>query len=176
MDKPYKIKKSEIVFKGAVIDVAHDDITLPDGKISKREVILRGNASAVVPIDDNGDVILIKQYRHPALSIIFEIPAGMSEEGEDPKETAMRELEEETGIKAKELTHIITMYPAVGICTEKIYIYLGRELQEGTLNPDEDEFIEVVKMPLKEAIDKIYSHEILDSKTIAGLLACQRYL
>lgn len=176
MNKPYQIIDSELCLKGKVIDVKLDTITLPDGNTTKREVVVRGDATAIVPIDKDKNVILVEQYRHPALSMVLEIPAGMLEEGEDPKECAIRELEEETSFIAKDITHITTIYPAVGICTEKIHIYLATNLEQGNFNFDDDEFIEVKKIPLDKAIDMIYTGEIIDSKTIVGLLACKKYL
>lgn len=174
--KPYKILNSEIAFKGKVLSVKKDEITLPNGKTAFREVVLRGDATAVVPIDKDGNIILVRQYRHPALKELLEIPAGMLEEGEDPEICAMRELEEETSFKAEKLIHLTTMYPAVGFCTEKIYIYLAKDLTQGEFNLDEDEFISVEKYSLEEAINLIYSGDIIDSKTIVGILTCQKYL
>lgn len=176
MKKPYEIIDSQVAFKGKVIDIKLDTISLPDGNTTKREVVLRGDATAVVPIDKDGNVVLVEQYRHPALSMVLEIPAGMLEEGEDPKECAIRELEEETSLIAKSITHMTTMYPAIGICTEKIHIYLAKDLEQGNFNFDDDEFIEVKKIPLEEAINLIYTGQIIDSKTIVGLLACKKYL
>lgn len=175
MKKPYETIESETVFNGKIIDVKVDTISLPDGNTAKREVILRGDATAVVPIDENGNVILVEQYRHPVGDIVLEIPAGMLEEGEDPKVCAIRELEEETSFKAKDLIHITTMYPTVGFCTERLHIYLAKELEQGNFNFDDDEFIEVKKIPLDDAINMIYTGQIIDSKTIIGLLACKKF-
>lgn len=176
MSKPYEIIKTEKVFEGKVFDINKDEITLPNGETTFRETVLRGDAAAIVPIDDDGNVILVKQYRHAALKKILEIPAGMLEEGEDPMECAKRELEEETSFKVDELIHLTTMYPAVGICTEKIHIYLAKNLKQGNFNFDPDEFIDVEKYNLDEAIELIYKGEIIDSKTIVGLLTCKKFL
>lgn len=174
--KPYEILNSKIVFEGKVLSVKNDEIYLPNEKTTFREVVLRGDAAAVVPIDEEGNVILVKQYRHPAKKEILEIPAGMIDEGEEPKICAIRELEEETSFKTDDLIHLTTIYPAIGFCTEKIYIYLAQNLKKGQFNFDEDEFITVKKYPLEEAIELIYKGEIIDSKTIVGLLACKKYL
>ena len=176
MKKPYETIESKNVFNGKIINVNVDTISLPDGNVAKREVVIRGDATAVVPIDENGNVILVEQYRHPAGDMVLEIPAGMLEEGEDPKICAIRELEEETSLIAKDLIHITTMYPTVGFCTEKLHIYLAKNLSQGSFNFDADEFIEVKKLPLEEAINMIYSGKIIDAKTIIGLLACKRFL
>lgn len=172
----YKTVSSKKVFEGHIIDVSHDVITLPDGNTTNRETVLRGNATATVPVDSKNNVILVKQYRHPAKKILLEIPAGMMEEGEDPVECALRELEEETSFKANKIQHLTSMYPTAGFCTEILHIYLCTELGEGKFNFDDDEFLEVVKMPLDDAIEMIYTGEIIDSKTIIGLLACKKYL
>lgn len=176
MTKPYDVLKTDVVFNGKIIKVKCDEISLPDGNTAFREVVLRGDATAIVPIDEDNNVILVKQYRHPAKDIVFEIPAGMMEEGEDPEICAIRELEEETSFKAEKLEHMISIYPSIGICTEKIHIFLAKNLKKGQFNFDDDEFIEVVKMPIDKAIDMIYSGNIIDSKTVCGLLACRKFL
>lgn len=176
MNEPYKILDSKKVFNGKIIDVIQDKITLPDGNTSLREVVLRGDAVAIVPIDSNNNVTLVKQYRHPAGKELFEIPAGMLEKGEDPIQAGIRELEEETSLIAQDLTHLTTIYPAVGFCTEKIYIYLAKNLKQGKFNLDFDEFITTYKYSIDEAIDMIYRGEIVDSKTIAGLFICRKFL
>ena len=176
MKKPYETINSQVAFNGKIIDVKVDTISLPDGKTAKREVVLRGDATAIVPIDEKGNVILVEQYRHPVGDMVLEIPAGMLEEGEDPKACAIRELEEETSFITNELTYITTMYPTVGFCTEKLHIYLAKNLQQGNFNFDDDEFIEVKKVPLEEAINMIYTGKIIDSKTIVGLLSCKKFL
>lgn len=176
MKNSYEILKTEKLFEGKVINVKRDEISLPDGNTALREIVLRGDATAIVPIDSEGNVILVRQYRHASLGEVLEIPAGMLEEGEDPIECAMRELEEETSFKTDKLTHITTMYPAIGFCTEKIHIYLAKDLKQGKFNFDPDEFITVEKYPLDEAIELIYKGEIVDSKTIVGILSCKRFL
>lgn len=176
MKKPYETINSQVAFNGKIIDVKVDTISLPDGKTAKREVVVRGDATAIVPIDEKGNVILVEQYRHPVGDMVLEIPAGMLEEGEHPKACAIRELEEETSFIANELTYITTMYPTVGFCTEKLHIYLAKNLQQGNFNFDYDEFIEVKKVPLEEAINMIYTGKIIDSKTIVGLLSCKKFL
>lgn len=176
MKKPYEVLKTEEVFKGKIIDIKRDEILLPDGNTALREVVLRGDAAAIVPIDKDGNVILIRQYRHSALQEVLEIPAGMIEEGEAPIDCAIRELEEETSFKSKNLTHLSTIYPAIGFCTEKIHIYLAKDLEQGEFNFDQDEFITVEKYSLDDAISLIYTGEIVDSKTIIGLITCKKFL
>lgn len=174
--EPYETIESKSVFTGMIIEVKQDIITLPNGKTTGREIVVRGEATAVVPIDENNNVILVKQYRHPIGKVSLEIPAGMLEEGEDLETCALRELEEETALKGGKITHISSFYPTLGFCTEKIHLYLVTDLSEGTLNLDEDEFVEVHKMPLDDAIALVYNGEIIDGKTIIGLLACKKHL
>lgn len=172
----YQTIESKSVFTGNIVEVKQDIISLPNGKTTGREIVVRGEATAVVPIDEENNVILVKQYRHPMGAISLEIPAGMLEEGEDLEVCALRELEEETALKGNKITHISSFYPTLGFCTERIHLYLVTDLTEGTLNLDEDEFVEVHKMPLDDAIELIYNGEIVDGKTIIGLLACKRFL
>lgn len=171
-----KVIKSEVVnskkiFKGKIIDVFHDEITLPDGRTALREIIKRGNASAIIPVDNEGNIIFVKQYRHPAKDCVLEIPAGMLEEGEDPLLCAKRELEEETSYKTNNIKLLTKMYSAIGFCDEQIYIYLATELSQGKFNLDEDEFIEVEKYSLEDSIQMIFDGKIVDSKTMVAILA-----
>lgn len=168
--------KSEKKFEGKIIEVYHNTISLPDGRTALREIIKRGFASAIVPLDNDGNIIFVKQYRAPADDCVIEIPAGMFEKGEDPKECALRELEEETSFKAGKIELITKMYSAIGFCDEQIYIYLAENLTQGEFNFDDDEFIEVLKYPVDDAVDMVLRGEIVDSKTIIGVLACDEIL
>lgn len=165
------VVKSEEVFKGKIIDVYHDTISLPDGRTALREIIKRGSAAAIVPVDSDGNIILVKQYRHPVGDCVLEIPAGMIEDGEDPLVCAKRELEEETSFKTNDLKFLTKMYSAIGFCDEQIYIYLTDNLSQGSFNLDEDEFIEVEKYSLEDAVAMIFNGKIVDSKTMVGILA-----
>lgn len=172
-NKAYKsdVVKSEKVFNGKIIDVYHDTITLPDGRTALREVVKRNNAAAILPVDKDGKIIFVKQYRHPVGDLVIEIPAGVLEKDENPLECAKRELEEETSYKTENIKLLTKMYSAIGFCDEQIYIYLAEDLEQGQFNLDEDEFIEVEKYSLDEAIELIFNQTIIDSKTIAGVLA-----
>lgn len=176
MYNPYDIIKSEKVYKGKIIDVVKDVIVLPDGKQAEREVVLHGNASAIIPIDKDGNIIFVKQYRHAVKSEVLEIPAGMFEDNEDPLLCAKRELEEETSFIAKNIKLIVKMYSSIGFCTEMLYIYLADELEQGKFNFDDDEFIAIEKYPLEKVIEMIHKGEILDSKTIVAVFAYNEML
>lgn len=168
----YKVLKSEKKYSGRIVDIMLDDISLPNGKITKREVVERGGAAAVVAVDDDGQILLVRQYRHPIRAMSLEIPAGvLDSEHEDPKDCALRELEEETGYRAQEISFLTKFYTAIGFCTELLHIYLAKNLEESVQNLDEDEIVTLCRYPLQEAIDMIYSGEIVDSKTMVGLLA-----
>lgn len=167
----YEIKSSTEKFKGHICSVKVDEITLPNGKIAKREIVVRGNAAAIVPIDNDGKIILVRQYRHAVGKEVLEIPAGMLEKDEDPKICAIRELEEETAYKASKITPVCAMHTSIGFSTEILYLYIAEELSEGTLNLDPEEFIVVEKYTLDEALNLIKNGEITDSKTIAGIFA-----
>ncbi len=167
----YKTVKSEKVFEGRILKVMRDEITMPDGDTATREIVIKNNASAIVPVDSEGNIIFVRQYRHPAGDMILEIPAGTFEAHEDPYECAVRELEEETGYKAGGITYVNWTYASVGICTERIYLYIAENLQPGVQKLDKDEFIDLEKYSLKDALDMIYDGTIRDSKTVMGILA-----
>lgn len=166
-----EILDSKEVFKGKIIDVFHDTISLPDGRSALREVVKRGGASAVIPVDNDGNIIFVRQYRHPIMECALEIPAGIFEGDEDPFVCAERELEEETSLKAKDIKFLTKMHSAIGFCDEQIYIYLAQELEQGKLNLDDDEFIQVERYSLNEAMKMIFDGRITDSKTMVAVLA-----
>lgn len=176
MNLEHKTISREEIYKGAIVSLVKDTITLPNGKTTQREVVLHTGAAAVVPIDDEGNIVLVRQYRHPAGKELLEIPAGLLETGEDPLECAKRELEEETGYKASEFSHILSMYTAVGFCTEKIHIYLAKGLYEGKQNLDEDEFVNIERYTLNEALEMIFDGRIEDGKTVCGILAAKKLI
>lgn len=166
----------EEIYKGKIISLVKDTIVLPDGRTTTRDVVLHNGAAAIVPIDNEGNILFVRQYRQPAGEELLEIPAGILEKGEDPLECAKRELEEETGYRALELSHICSMYTAVGFCTEMIHIYFAQNLVESKQNLDEDEFVNVEKYSLDEAIEMIFDSRIKDGKTIAGILAAKKLI
>lgn len=176
MKHNYKTLESLSKFQGKFVKVFEDKIKLPDGREGTFETVIRNDAAAVVPINENGEVILVRQYRHPILQETLEIPAGLLEKGEDPKDCALRELEEETSFKAGKLEFMFTICPAIGFCNEKIHIYLATNLTQGQFNFDDNEFIIVEKYPLEDAINLIYSGEIIDAKTISALLAVKNFI
>ena len=166
-----RILSEERVFEGNLVKVGRMEVVLPDGKPAVREAVRHPGASAIVPLDDAGNVTLVKQYRAAIADVLLEIPAGKLDfPGEDRMEAAKRELREETGLNAQNWVHLTDLVTAPGFCDEVISIYLATGLTAGKDEPDEDEFLNVVKMPLDELVGMARRGEIGDSKTLAGLL------
>lgn len=168
----YEVLESKTTHEGLLVKVTVDTIQMPDGKPALRESVIRGaNAAAVLPVDHDGSIIFVRQYRHAFAEMILEIPAGIMHDEEDPAVGIVRELEEETGKKAGKLEFLCEMYPTVGYCSERIQMYIATELTEGVQNLDPDEFVEVEKYTLDESLAMISKGEIKDGKTIAALYA-----
>ena len=161
---------SENIYDGTLLHVKKDKVELPNGDISYREWIKHPGASAVIPVTDNNEIILVRQYRYPIQSLTMEIPAGkLDVAGEDPLECAKRELEEETGYSAQEYQFLTKLATTVGFSDEFIYIYAARGLKAGQQHTDEDEFINVVTVPLAKAVELVHSGAILDGKSVVAI-------
>ncbi|MCI2947579.1 NUDIX hydrolase [Staphylococcus caledonicus] len=158
-----------VIYNGKIIDLEIHDVELPDGNTSKRELVYHNGAVAVCAITPENEVLLVEQYRKPVEKPLLELPAGKLEEDEEREEAAKRELEEETGYIAKDLELITNMYGSPGFSNEKLTIYFADQLSEGTLNLDDDEFVELHKVPVKDIKALLDSNEIEDAKTIIGL-------
>ena len=165
-----KTIESKVVAEGRVIKVRVDVIETPDGHRVKRDIVEHRGAVAMVPIDAEGRVILVRQYRHAAGKWLLEIPAGTLDPGEDPLEAAQRELREETGFAAGRIDRLGGCYAAPGYCSEYLHLYAARDLTEDPLEGDVDEEIEVVPVPLSEVRKLIAEGEIEDAKSLAALL------
>lgn len=162
------------VYDGRIIGVRVDTVALPDGRRTVREVVEHQPAVVVVPIDAHGNVLLVRQYRYAAGCDLLEAPAGLMEEAETAEECAQRELREETGYGAGELTPIGGFWPSPGFCTEFMHLFLARDLAYDRLEPDDDEDITLVTLPLSEAVELVRKGEIRDAKTICALLLAER--
>jgi ADP-ribose pyrophosphatase len=170
----HKIKSTQLL-DGKLLKVYRDRVRLPDGGESEREWIDHPGAAAVVPLLQNGDVILVRQFRYPVGHDFIEIPAGKIDvPGESPLEVAHRELEEESGWRAGTLIELGAFHMAIGYCNEIIHCYLGRDLEHVGSNLDRDEFLEVIKVPFSEAIDMVIDGRITDAKTAISLLMAER--
>lgn len=163
--------ESELEFDGKVLHVYKDTIQLPNGATGTREYCRHGGAVCVVPLTEKGEVVCVKQYRYALGRVTLEIPAGKLDSiYEIHEKAALRELREETGYRCRKLTSIGDLATSPALLTEIIYMYLAEELTAGDNDPDEDEFIEFVKIPLEKIVDMIINGEIQDSKTQAAVL------
>lgn len=171
-----KTIKTETVFNGRVFSVDICDVKLPDGRFSTREIIRHNGGAAVVAIDGDNNILLVKQYRIAADQELLEIPAGKLEIGEDPLVCAKRELEEETGLVAGDIKHLFSMYATPGYCKEKLHIYLATDLKEGHIHRDEEEFLHVIKLPFDIAYKMVMNGQFCDAKTIAGILGAKNLI
>ena len=162
---------SELIFDGKVLHLYRDEINLPDGGKSFREYCKHNGAVCVVPLTREGEVICIRQYRYALDRVTLEIPAGKFDYiGEDHREAALRELREETGYTTETLVDIGPLATSPALLTEIIYCYLAEDMTPGDCDPDPDEFLEMVKIPLCELVDMILSGEVQDAKTQAAVL------
>ena len=168
---------SEPVFDGIILHIEHLTNELPNGKLAKREVARHIGAAAVLPMDNEDNVYLVRQFRSPVDRVLLEIPAGkLDYKGEDRLVCAKRELQEETGFTAEKWVHLNDMLSTVGFCDECIGLYLATGLKAGDSKPDDDEFLNVVKLPFDEAIEMVMNNEINDSKTICALMMARKIL
>ena len=164
-----KIVSSQKVFSGRVFNVTVD--TVREGELTyQREVVHHHGSAVILPVFDDGTVALVRQYRHPAVRYLLEAPAGSLDDGERPEDGAARELQEELGLTAGRLEKLSEFFVSPGFCEEKMWVFLATELTEGAQNPEEDELLEVVRLPIDEALEMISSGEIQDAKTIIGLM------
>ncbi len=168
--KPEVGLSEETVYDGKLIKVVKEIVRLPDGRERPREIVRHPGAVALVPVDDEGQLVLVRQYRRAAGKVLLEIPAGTRETDEDAETCAQRELREEVGYNAGKVERLGGFYSAPGFCTEYLDCYLLTDLHEGRDDADDDEEIEVVHMSAEEALDAIRSGEICDAKSIAGIL------
>ena len=172
-----RILSEERVFEGKLVKVGLMQVTLPDGKPALREAVRHMGASAVVAVDEEENVILVRQFRAPIGRVLTEIPAGKLDfKGEDRLLAAQRELREETGMLAANWVHLTDMVSAPGFCDEVISLYLATGLTAGEDEPDEDEFLNVIKVPLRDLLAMAQRGEITDSKTLIGLLLAEKHL
>jgi ADP-ribose pyrophosphatase len=164
-----KVIGSEIIFRGRVIEVSVD--TVSEGEITyKREVVRHPGSAVIVPVFDDGTVGLVRQYRHPAVRYLLEVPAGTLRRGEIPEEGAVRELEEELGLVCGRMEKLSEFFVSPGFLEEKMWVYLATQLSETQQRLEDDELIEVVRLPLSQALNMITTGEIEDAKTIIGLM------
>lgn len=176
MDLTEKTIATKEIYQGKVIRVQVDTVLLPNGHQSKRELVLHHGGVAVVAIDENRRVPMVRQYRKAMEAMVLEIPAGKLEPGEDPKSCGIRELREETGLIAESITHLGEYFPTPGYCGEKINIYLARELSAAGQALDPDEFLDVEYFSLDTLFQRVMDGQIHDAKTAIGILKAKMLL
>ncbi len=169
-----EILKSEYLYRGSIVKLRLDQVRLPNKKVVAREIVEHRGAVAIVALDDEPRVLLVRQYRVGAARETLEIPAGTLEEGEDPALCATRELKEETGYSALQWEPLGYFFSSPGFCTEKMYLFLAQHLSAGATSPEDDESISVEWMPLTQAVDAIERGEIVDGKSTVGILRVWR--
>jgi ADP-ribose pyrophosphatase len=159
------------VYEGRVVSLRVDRVRLPDGRVTDREIVEHGGAVGVVALDDDGNVLLVRQFRSALGKHLLEIPAGTLEVDEDVRACAFRELHEETGYSAQQMEPLYAFYSSPGFSNERIWLFLATCLTPGTQDVESDELIEVVKVPLQRALEMVAAGEICDGKSILGLVA-----
>jgi ADP-ribose pyrophosphatase len=171
-----ELVESKTIYRGRVFDVRQDRVRLPNGKVMQLDIVDHPVAVVLVPVDAQGNIWLIRQYRHSAGEEILELPAGVTEPNEPVEESARRELREEIGMQANTIRQIGEFFIAPGYTTDYLYIYLATDLTPAPLPKDEDEFIEVVPTPISETFTMVKNGQIRDAKTLAALLLATPYL
>jgi len=162
---------SRIIYEGKIVNLRVDQVRLPNGREASREVVEHAPAVAVVALDRDQNVLLVRQYRYPVQKEVLEIPAGLVEAGEEPLAAAQRELAEETGRRARHWQLLFSIYSSPGFTDEQLHLFLAQDLEPaGGQHLDEDEFIKVAKVPLAQIPEMIRRGEICDAKSVAGLL------
>jgi ADP-ribose pyrophosphatase len=173
---PYELIQSEIVYPGRAFTIRRDHLRLPDGHETKFDIVEHIGSVVILPIDADGNLLFVRQYRHAARLGLLELPAGTLDEGEAPEHCASREVREETGMAAGKLEHLGGFYLAPGYSTEYMNVYLATDLRHDPLEADADEFLSVEPIPVREALEKAMQGEILDSKSLAALMLALPHL
>ena len=173
----FRIVKSEVIYRGKVFNTKVDQIEYTSGNKAVREVAEHPGGAVVVPVTAEGKIIMVTQHRFPVDKVLLELPAGKLSTGEDPLVCAVRELEEETGYKSDNIKPLGSIYTTPGYSSEKLWIYLAKDLKPGNHNREEGEYgMEVFEFTLKEIEDKIYNEEIVDGKTICGIFLAKKFI
>ena len=170
MEFKEEMVSQETVYEGVIVNVRRDKARLMDGRITNREVVEHPGGVAVFAMDDQGRVALVRQYRYPMGEETLELPAGKLEPGEDPRDSGLRELAEETGLVPGTFEDMGCLYSSPGILAERIYLYFAKDLTQGPTHPDDGEFVEAVWLPYQDLVDKARRGEIKDGKTLVGIL------
>ena len=167
---------TETVYEGIIVNVRRDKARLIDGRITNREVVEHPGGVCVFALDNEGKVILVRQYRYPMQEVVLELPAGKLEKGEDPSDSGLRELGEETGLVPQTYLPMGVSFSSPGIMEEKIYYFFATDLVQGPTHPDDGEFLEVVRVPYEELLEMARKGEIKDAKTLVAILKASMVL
>jgi ADP-ribose pyrophosphatase len=170
-----KTMKCDRIYEGKIINLRIDTVELPEKKYSKREIVEHPGGVGIIPITEDNKIVLVKQYRKAINRIVLEVPAGKLEVNEEPRETAIRELKEETGYEAKELKYLTEFYTSPGFSNEKIYLFIASGLIEGEQDLDDGEYCELEKYDIEELLKMVHRGEIIDSKTIISIYLAKEY-
>jgi len=172
---PFELLRSETLLKGRAFLIRRDHLKTPDGGETKLDIIEHGGSVVIVPLDKDGNLLFVRQYRHAAGLDLLELPAGTLEKGEDPAVCAAREIREETGFAADKIEKIGDFYLAPGYSTEFMHVYLAQDLRHDPLEADADEFLSVESIPCAEAIQMAVEGKIPDAKSLAALLLAKSH-
>ncbi|MHB1346225.1 MAG: NUDIX domain-containing protein [Candidatus Humimicrobiaceae bacterium] len=167
---------SRKIFEGKIIKLFFDKVMLPNKKVATREKVWHPGAVAVVPLTSGNEIILIRQYRYPVEEVLIEIPAGKLDKNEDPLDCAKRELQEEVGAVGGSFTHLTSFHTTPGFSNEFLHLYLATGFEKKENNPDEDEFLQILSIPIKECVDWVFEGKIKDAKSIIGILMANEYM
>ena len=173
---PFELLRSETLLKGRAFTIRRDTMKTPDGRETKFDIVEHGGSVIIVPMDHEGNLLFVRQYRHAAGMDLLELPAGTRDGDEPFEECAAREIREETGMEAGTLKHIGSFYLAPGYSTEYMGVFLAADLKHNPLDADDDEFLSVEKVPVREAILSAERGEIPDAKSLAALLLARPHL
>ena len=167
---PFELIRSEMLLEGRAFKIRRDTLKTPDGRETKLEIVDHGGSVVIIPVDDEKNLLFVRQYRHAAKADLLELPAGTRNEEEPFEECAAREIREETGMEAGRLQKVGGFYLAPGYSTEFMVVFLATNLKDNPLSADEDEFLQVEKIPVKKAVEMAEHGEVPDAKSLAALL------
>ena len=170
MELTEKTLSSKSVFDGRILHITLDEVELPDGKKSKREVVKHPGGVTVAALDENNNLLFVRQFRYPYKEVVLELPAGKLEKGSTPLENGKRELMEETGAEGYSYISLGQLYPSPGYTSEIIHLYACKVKSQGSSNPDDGEFLNVEKIPLDKAVEMVLNNQIPDAKTQVAVL------
>lgn len=164
------------IYRGNIIDVEMLTVTLPDGREATRDIVRHPGAAAVIPLNEKGEIYMVRQFRKPLEAVSLEIPAGKLDKDEDPAICAARELKEETGLTAEKLTRLVSVHSTPGFSDEVLHLFAATGLKEGESCADDDEFITTEKYSVEQLTDMVLKGEITDAKSIIGILLADRII